>query len=221
MREFSEIHNIAAKRKGGASALDALLSRPLSRDDLAATAEDRWLSTMAKSLFQAGFNWKVIEAKCDGFETAFDGFDPQRVAFYNDEHMDRLLGDTRIVRNGAKIAAVIENARFVSDLKAEHGGAGVFFADWPNEDFVGLLEFLKKRGARLGGTTGQRVMRVMGRDAFMLSSDVIARLIAEGVIDKPPTSKRDLTAVQAAFTTWATQSGRSLTEISQILAMSV
>jgi 3-methyladenine DNA glycosylase Tag len=221
MRDFSEIHNIAAKRKGGTSALDALLSQPLSRDDLAATAEDRWLSTMAKSLFQAGFNWKVIEAKWDGFETAFDGFDPQRVAFYNDEHMDRLLGDTRIVRNGAKIAAVIENARFVSDLKAEHGGAGVFFADWPNEDFVGLLEFLKKRGARLGGTTGQRVMRVMGRDAFMLSPDVIARLIAEGVIDKPPTSKRDLAAVQAAFTTWATQSGRSLTEISQILAMSV
>ena len=221
MRDFREIHDIAAKRKGGGPALDALLSRPLSQGDLAATTEDRWLSTMAKSLFQAGFNWKVIEAKWAGFEAAFDGFDPQRVAFYNDEHMDRLLADKRIVRNGAKIAAVIENARFVNDLKAENGNVGAFFADWPNEDFVGLLEFLKKRGARLGGTTGQRVMRVMGRDAFMLSSDVIARLIAEDVIDKPPTSKRDLAAVQTAFNTWATQSGRSLTEISQILAMSV
>ena len=221
MRDFGEIHDIAAKRKGGGPALDALLSRPLSQGDLAATTEDRWLSTMAKSLFQAGFNWKVIEAKWAGFEAAFDGFDPQRVAFYNDEHMDRLLADKRIVRNGAKIAAVIENARFVNDLKAENGNFGAFFADWPNEDFVGLLEFLKKRGARLGGTTGQRVMRVMGRDAFMLSSDVIARLIAEDVIDKPPTSKRDLAAVQTAFNTWATQSGRSLTEISQVLAMSV
>lgn len=221
MRDFSEIHHIAAKRKGGASVLDRLSTRPLSLDDLAVTPDERWLATMAKSLFQAGFNWKVIEAKWDGFEIAFDGFDPQRVAFYNDEHLDRLLGDKRIVRNGAKIAAVIENARFVSDLMAEHGSAGAFFAAWPNEDFVGLLEFLKKRGARLGGTTGQRVMRVMGRDAFMLSPDVITRLIAEGVIDKPPTSKRDLAAVQAAFNTWVAQSGRSLTEISQTLAMSV
>ena len=221
MRDFSEIHYFAAKRKGGASVIDGLLKRPLSRNDLTAAPDDRWLAAMAKALFQAGFNWKVIEAKWDGFEVAFDGFDPQRVAFYNDEHMDRLLGDKRIVRNGAKVAAVIENARFISDLMAEHGSAGAFFADWPNEDFVGLLEYLKKRGARLGGVTGQRVMRVMGRDAFMLSTDVTARLIAEGVIDKPATSKRDLAAVQAAFNTWASQSGRSLTEISQTLAMSV
>ena len=61
----------------------------------------------------------------------------------------------------------------------------------------------------------------MGRDAFLLSSDVTARLIAESVVDKPPTSKRDLAAVQAAFNTWAAQSKGSLTEIRQVLAMSV
>ncbi|MEM9715321.1 MAG: hypothetical protein AAF826_02270 [Pseudomonadota bacterium] len=61
----------------------------------------------------------------------------------------------------------------------------------------------------------------MGRDSFILSRDVIARLIAEGVIDKAPTSKKTMSAVQTAFNTWRDQSGRSLTEISRVLAMSL
>ena len=47
------------------------------------------------------------------------------------------------------------------------------------------------------------------------------RLIAEGVVDKTPTSKTAMKAVQAAFNTWMDQSGRSLTEISRTLAFSV
>ena len=94
-------------------------------------------------------------------------------------------------------------------------------ADWPTEDYVGLLEMLKKRGSRLGAATGQYSLRFLGRDSFVLSADVTARLIAEGVIDKPATSKKALNAVQAAFNSWRAQSGRSLTEISRVLAMSL
>ncbi|MEZ5769535.1 MAG: hypothetical protein R3D80_19145 [Paracoccaceae bacterium] len=49
----------------------------------------------------------------------------------------------------------------------------------------------------------------------------MARLTAEGVIDGPATSKRALAAIQAAFNTWAAQSGRSLREISRTLAFSI
>lgn len=221
MRTFDEIFAIAAERKGGSEALEAMLSKPLPADELAAIPDDRWLSMMAKCLFQAGFHWKVIEAKWPGFETAFEGFDPPQVAFYGDEEIDRLITDKGIVRNGAKIMAVIENARFLTDLAAEHGSAGKFFADWPPEDFIGLMDILAKRGSRLGGATGQRALRWMGKDSFILSQDVCARLIAEGVVAKAPTSKRDLAAVQAAFNTWREQSGRSLTEVSRVLSMSV
>ena len=64
-------------------------------------------------------------------------------------------------------------------------------------------------------------MRFIGRDSFILSRDVTARLIAEGVIDKPATSQSALKAVQGAFNIWMDQSGRALTEISQTLARSV
>jgi 3-methyladenine DNA glycosylase Tag len=217
MRSFDEIFDISAARHGGAAALEAQLPKP---DPAAASLpEDRWLSLMAKCVFQAGFSWKVIETKWPGFEAAFDQFDVSRNAFMDDEKLDALLSNTDIVRNGAKIQSVRDNAIFLMELRQE-GGAAKVFCDWPNSDFIGLLDMLKKRGSRLGGGSGQMVMRFAGRDGFVLSRDVTARLIAEGIIDKPATSKTALRQVQAAFNTWQDQSGRSLMEISRVLAMS-
>ena len=220
MRPFDEIFAIAADRKGGAAALEARLSVPLTPAALAAIPDDRWLSQMTRSVFQAGFNWKVIDAKWDGFEEAFHGFDPAACAFMSEEAFDALLDDRRVVRNGAKLATVRENAAFLLRLR-DQGGAGAVLGGWPSSDYIGLLDLLQREGARLGAATGQYAMRFMGRDSFILSRDVTARLIAEGVIDRPATSKAARRAVQAAFNDWMAQSGRGLTQISQVLAMSL
>ncbi len=218
MRHFDEIYAIAKDRHG--DGLQERLSTPLSTEALAKIPEDRWLATMTKSIFQAGFNWKVIEAKWDGFEEAFHGFDVGRCAMMDDEWFDELISDRRIVRNGTKIQTVRDNAVFLHGLR-DQGGAGVVLGGWDSRDYIGLLDLLKKDGARLGAMSGQYSMRFCGRDAFILSRDVTARLIAEGVIDKPAGSKSSMKAVQAAFNTWMDQSGRGLTQISQVLAMSV
>ncbi|WP_282168852.1 DNA-3-methyladenine glycosylase I [Ruegeria atlantica] len=220
MHHFDEIFVMAANRHGGPDALNEKLSKPKSLAELAEMPEDRWLSIITKTIFQAGFNWKVIENKWDGFEIAFDGFDVGRCAFMDDEIFDALLQDTRIVRNGTKIATVRDNAAFLLELRNE-GGAGQVLGGWPSEDYVGLLAMLAKRGSRLGGASAQYAMRFAGRDSFILSQDVTARLVAEGVVDKPATSKKAMAAVQEAFNTWMDQSGRSLTEISRVLAMSL
>ncbi len=220
MRSFDEIFDIAASRHGGIEAFEARLNKPKSHEELAAMPDDRCLSIITKCVFQAGFNWKVIENKWDGFEAAFDGFDVGRCAFMDDEKFDSLLQDTRIVRNGTKIAAVRDNAAFLLELRDE-GGAGQVLGGWPSDDYVNLLAMLSKRGSRLGGASAQYAMRFAGRDSFILSRDVTARLIAEGVIDKPATSKKTMAAVQRAFNSWMDQSGRSLTEISRVLAMSL
>lgn len=220
MRPFDEIHAIAADRHGGADALNSQLTKPTTPEQLAAITEDRWLSTLTKCVFQAGFNWKVIENKWGGFETAFDGFDVGKCAFMDDEKLDALLANRDIVRNGPKIVTVRDNAVFLMELR-DRGGPGAVFGGWPSSDYIGLLELLKARGSRLGGMTGQYAMRFAGRDSFILSRDVTARLIAEGIIDKPATSKTAMRAVQQAFNTWTEQSGRSLTEISRVLAMSL
>ena len=221
MRSFDEIYQIAAARKGGAEALEAMLSAPVPAAEVAAIPDDRWLAAMTRAVFQAGFNWKVVESMWPGFEAAFDGFDTGRCAMLTDEDFERLVSDTRIIRNGAKIRSVQQNAVFLRSLAAEHGSASKAIADWPSTDFIGLLELFKTRGSRLGGTSGQYCLRFQGKDSFILSQSVVDRLIAEGVVDKPPTSKKALADVQAAFNTWMQQSGRSLTEISRVLAMSL
>lgn len=219
MRSFDEIYEIASQRKGGADALEGLIAS--GRQGSRNTTDDRWLSTFSKGIFSAGFNWKVVDAKWPGFEVAFKGFDPARVAMMDDAWFDALLTDTSIIRHGPKIRAVQENAVAFTELAAEYGSVTKMISDWPAEDYVGLLALLKKRGSRLGGNTGAYALRFGGRDGFILSRDVVGRLIAEGVIDKAPTSKGALAKVQAAFNTWSEQSGRSLTQISRVLALSL
>jgi len=221
MRSFDEIYAIAADSKGGADALEETLKPAVPRETLAAIPDDRWLSAFSKSVFNAGFNWKVVEAKWPGFEAAFHGFDVGKCAMMDDAWLDQLIQDTRIVRHGPKILAVRDNAVMLQDLARQHGSAGQAFAHWPADDYIGLLDHLKTHGTRLGGTTGQYALRFMGLDSFILSRDVVARLIAEGVIDKPPTSKSARARTQAAFNTWRAQSGRPLTQISRVLAMSI
>jgi 3-methyladenine DNA glycosylase Tag len=221
MQTFEEIFDIAANRKGGANDVAKLLTKPSSNAELEKIDNDRWLACMSKCIFQAGFNWKVVESMWPGFEIAFDGFDTGHCAMLNDEDFDRLVSDKSIVRHGTKIRSVQENAIFINELAKEHGSAAKAFVGWPSDDYVGLLAMIKKRGSRLGGNTDQYFLRFMGVDGFILSRDVTARLIAEDVIDKAPTSKKAHSAVQHAFNTWRQQSGRSLTEISRVLAMSV
>lgn len=200
MRHIEELYEISSNRKG-VDTLEAMLTPASSPTELAAIPEDRWLAQFTKCIFQAGFNWKVVDAKWAGFEDAFKGFELGACAFMDDEWFDSLLGDTRVVRNGAKLATVRENAAFLLDLRAQ-GGVGKVIGNWPSNDFIGLLDLMKSNGSRLGGNTSQYALRFIGRDAWILSTDVTARLIAEGVIDKPATSKTALRAVQSAFNQW-------------------
>ena len=222
MRAFAEIYAEAAERKGGAAALEALIAdqTPKGRAELLATPDDRWLAQMTRCVFQAGFNWKVIDNKWPGFEAAFHGFEPRINAAMSDDEFDAHLKDARIVRNAQKILSVRANAQFLVDLAAEHGSAARFFTEWPDSDFVGLLEVMKQRASRLSGETAMRFFRWMGRPSFITTRDVTAALIAAGVIDKPPTSRKDLQAVQGAFNAWSADSGRDLSTLSRVLALS-
>jgi 3-methyladenine DNA glycosylase Tag len=219
---FKTIRARAAKRKGGDKALAELLPRLAGPRALAALKDDRVLAEMTKRIFSAGFVWSVIESKWPGFEAAFLEFDPRKLLHQSDEFWDKLASDTRIVRNPQKIEAVRRNAQFVSDIAREHGSFGRFLAQWPADDQVGLLELLSKRGARLGGKTGQYFLRFIGRDSFILSNDVVACLRDAGLdIAGNPTSKKDLRKVQDQFNAWAKETGLPLTHLSRICSMSV
>ncbi len=121
MTSFKTIRARAEKRKGGPKALEKLLPDKPDIKALAKLGDDRILAEMTKRVFSAGFAWSVIENKWPDFEKVFLGFKPAKLAFQPDEFWDALMDDKRIVRNGAKIMSVRENAQFVQEIAREHG----------------------------------------------------------------------------------------------------
>ncbi len=219
---FKRIRERAAKRKGGEKALAALLPKPRDNKELAKLTDDRVLAEMARRVFCAGFVWSVIDKKWPGFEEAFLGFNPKRLLFQPAEFWEKLTQDTRIVRNPTSIRSVRDNAKFVTDIAAEHGSFGKFLAAWPADDQIGLLDVLAKRGSRLGGFSGQYLLRFLGRDSFILTGDLMMCLRDAGVpISEKGASKKDQKLAQAQINEWARESGLPLTHISRICSMSI
>jgi 3-methyladenine DNA glycosylase Tag len=194
---------MAIANKGGAAALQAVLGEK-SIDEHAKISDYCWLSQIIKRRVPAGF------------ETNFKEFVLPRLAMCFDDELDELKANVGMIRNGAKINATIDNARIMVDSADEHGAADRLLAEWPDLGFIGLLALLKKRGGRLGGNTGQYVLRFMGKRADVFSKEGVPPLIRQGVI-----SKRVLSAVQEAFNQWSRETGRDLSQLSRDLAASV
>src|SRR5258708_25721842 len=218
---FKRMRERAAKRKGGERVLASLMPKKPSNKALAKLSDDRVVSEMAARVFSAGFVWSVIDQKWPGFEEAFLEFNPKRLLFQPAEFWEKLASDKRIVRNPQKIRSVRENAKFVSEVASEHGSFGKFLAGWPADDQVGLMEVFAKRGSRLGGFSGQYLLRFLGWGAFGLSGHVLLFLRDSGRPVGTGTSKKDLRAAQAQFNDWKEESGLPIAHISRICALSI
>ncbi len=222
MEKFELIYERACERKGGEKALMRLLPDFRSARALNASRNDRWLAEMTRCTFQAGFVWRVINQKWDDFEEIFFGFAPEKVLLLSPDQIDNIARNPRIVRNRQKVLCVQQNALYVRDVSREHGSFGRFVSGWPQEDLIGLFTHLRKHGSRLGGMTGQRVLRNMGRDTFILTGDVVRCLRRAGLeISDTPTSQRELRLAQDAFNTWHSEAGLPLSHISRICACSM
>ncbi|MFJ4194928.1 DNA-3-methyladenine glycosylase I [Pseudomonas sp. NPDC089534] len=222
MRDYKWLHEYCLNRFGSAAELEAHLPVPKTAAQLRAVGDDRYLSTMALRVFRAGLKHSLVDAKWPAFEEVFFGFDPEKVVLMSAEHLERLMQDARIIRHLGKLKSVPRNAQFILDVEKEKGSFGALLADWPVTDITGLWTYLKKRGHQLGGLSAPRFLRMAGKDTFVPSYDVVAALNAQGIIDKVPSSLRDLATVQDAFNRWHEESGgRPMSQISMMLAYTV
>ena len=222
MSGFEDIRLRAEARKGGARALKAMLPTVATKKQLIELGDDRYLAMMTKSINQAGFSWKVIENKWPSFEEAFLGFDPRKLSYLSPEQWEAFTSDKRVVRNWQKIKALQDNVFFVQDESRRSGGFGQFIADWPVEDQIGLMAYLKKHGSRLGGQSALWFLRRVGKDCFIPARDVAVLLRSIGLdIAENPASKRDLTKIQAQFKEWHAETGLPYSHLSRIAACSV
>lgn len=219
--KFSTIHEQAIARKGGVEQLNALLPNLPPVSELPEKTDDRYLAEITRCIFKAGFVWRVIDNKWPDFEAAFQGFVPAYWQQVPPEVLEALAQDERIVRNMQKIRTVPENARMIVDASREYGSFAAFLKQWPSEDQVGLLLWLKRNGSRLGGNSAQYFLRRVGWDGFVMSHDVVAGLRLAGLLDASPGSKKGLQQAQAAFTAWHQETGLPYSQLSRILSCSL
>ena len=218
---FQELYQRACERKGGPEKLESMLGQPLSQHALKELGDDRYLAEFSKKVFQSGFVWRVVRDKWPDFERVFFGFDIDKVLLIPDEMLEQKAQDPSIIRNYNKVKTIRENAIMIDDVRRQHGSFANFVANWPGEDIIGLWQYLKKHGARLGGNTGPYGLRAIGKDTFCLGNDVVGYFQQRNIISGSATSKRSLTAIQDCFNQWAGESGRSLQHLSQIVAFGV
>lgn len=119
---------------GAVSGADGLARCPwaASAPDYRAYHDDEWgvpvhgalalFERLSLEAFQSGLSWLTILRKRDAFRRAFAGFHPATVAAFTDEDVARLLDDTAIVRNRAKIEATVRNARALTALGEDLDG---------------------------------------------------------------------------------------------------
>jgi 3-methyladenine DNA glycosylase Tag len=221
MKKFELIYEQAVIRKGGEKVVANLLPIMNSSEQIALMSDDRFLSAMTNAVFKAGFYWKVIEAKWQGFEEAFWNFNIMRCMYMSPDDYENLYSDPRIIRNTQKIDTVALNAMMIHEFAEQYGSFANMIAEWSDDDFVGLLALLQKQGSRLGSQTTQFFLRKMGKDGFVLMRDGVAALINAEVIDKALTSKKAMQQVQNAFNQWRRETGFTNAQISKILALSI
>lgn len=133
---------------------------------------------MSLEAFQSGLSWLIILRKRENFRRAFCGFDVGKVARFTDADVRRLLADTGIVRNRAKIEATIANARAAADLGSAEDLSGLLWSFAPpprprptgpsevpstTRESTAMARELKRRGFRfVGPTTCYALMQATG-----------------------------------------------------------
>jgi len=120
---------------------------------------------------QAGLSWYTVLRKRENYRIAFDHFDPEKVARYDDRNVQGLLGNPGIIRNRAKILAAIHNAQRFLEIQEQFGSFGAYIwgfvggkpivnehrelRDYPatSRESDAMSKDLRQRGFKYAGST--------------------------------------------------------------------
>ncbi|MDH3662107.1 MAG: DNA-3-methyladenine glycosylase I [Alphaproteobacteria bacterium] len=217
---FEAIEERARERVGGFADLAARLPRPKSGEELRAIPDDCYLSRMSRRILEVGCTPGFVDANWPAIEDRFMGFNPKHVQALTNEELDAGAHKGPTIGNQAKLRSIRDNAKALLRLVDGKRGMGSYIADWPTDDIVGLWSDLATRFARMGGKSAPYFMRMVGKDTFILTDDVIRALNHWDAFMGNPQGKGARSEIQRVFNSWMHATSRPLCQISVILAHS-
>jgi DNA-3-methyladenine glycosylase I len=113
--------------------------------------DDAYFENMSRTVFQAGLSWQLISDKWNDFKVAFKDFKIDQVSDFDDEDIGELLSNPRIIRNRAKIEAVLVNAIVFARIQDEYGSFRDFLDTLDkSENYKFVIRELSKKFSRMG-----------------------------------------------------------------------
>ncbi|NMR27149.1 DNA-3-methyladenine glycosylase I [Pseudoalteromonas sp. NEC-BIFX-2020_015] len=134
-------------------------------------SDNKLFELLSLELCQSGLSWHTILSKRSGYLIAFNQFDIEQVASFNDDKIEALVVDARIVRHRAKISAIINNAKCILTIQKEYNSLSNYLwrfvgnkpivGNWASEEDIPastelsthISKELKKKGFKFLGTT--------------------------------------------------------------------
>ncbi len=133
------------------------------RDEL--PPDDAYFENMSRTVFQAGLSWQLIADKWNDFKATFKDFKIAQVRDFDDEDIEVLISNPRIIRNRAKIEAVLVNAIVFARIQEEYGS----FQDYldtldKSENYRLVIRELSKKFSRMGPKSATIFLWSIGED---------------------------------------------------------
>ena len=121
-----------------------------------------YFEVLTRAVFQSGISWRVVEAKWNGLRDALADLDPERVAALGPPDIDRLMEDTRVIRNRRKLEATVDNATEMLAVADEYGDFKRYLGS--HGGFDETAADLKRRFRFLGDLGAYYFLHVVGED---------------------------------------------------------
>lgn len=134
--------------------------------------DNEYLERMSRVILASGLNWRVLENKWPGIKTAFTNFDVNKVSKFLELEIEELMMNPDVIRNLAKIRAIVANAKTIKQLSQEYGSFAKYLESLSKvggEDM--LREQLSKQFAFLGKGTTVIFLFAVGQDLPKASAE--------------------------------------------------
>ena len=127
--------------------------------------DNGYFENMTRIIFQGGLNWRMIDKKWPNFRKAFSEFSIDTVGEFDDSDVERLMKDSGIIRNRAKILATINNAKQFQAIIGEYEIFQSYIDSLDkSNNYALVVKDLSKRFSRLGPSSAQLFLFSVGED---------------------------------------------------------
>ena len=126
--------------------------------------DKKYFEVLSKAVFNAGFSWKVVNAKWEDIKEVFSDFEPKIVSNWTIDEITKALESPKIIRNSKKVKAIVSNAKIFLDIISEFGSFKNYLKSLEDKTCAEKLKILSKKFKWLGPTGSHFFLWTVGED---------------------------------------------------------